>query len=84
MGRDHKMKVVDAVTTPLGEMVIHRAEDGDLLLMSTPWGQRGFFHDTWMNRDPAWERICVPATQCERISAKFLDEERTTEPVTET
>jgi hypothetical protein len=49
---------------------------GSLILMSTPAGKRGFFHTTWTNEDDTWERIEVPATQCERISQDFLDEEK--------
>lgn len=52
------------------------ATNGDLWLMSTPNGKRGFFFDTWMNGDPQWTRISVPADQCDRITKKFLAEER--------
>src|SRR2546425_5683370 len=50
--------------------------DGDLWLMSTPWGKRGFFWDEWAYGGPEWERISVPATECPRIQKRFLDEER--------
>jgi hypothetical protein len=50
---------------------------GALWLMSTPFGKRGFFHEAW-SRGEDWERFRVPATECARISAKFLDEERQT------
>jgi len=53
--------------------------DGDLWLMSTPCGQRGFFYGTWVNSrdgDDGWLRVSVPATECERISQAFLEEER--------
>jgi hypothetical protein len=50
--------------------------DGDLWLMSTPFGQRGFFWEAWSNGDEKWERMAVPATECERIAASFLEEER--------
>jgi hypothetical protein len=48
---------------------------GRLLLLSTPFGQRGFFYEAW-RADEAWERYEVPATMCPRISAAFLEEER--------
>ena len=51
---------------------------GALWLMSTPFGKRGFFHDTWVNGGPEWERVIAPATECPRIHASFLDEERRT------
>jgi hypothetical protein len=50
---------------------------GALWLMSTPCGKRGFFHDAW-TRGAEWERFCVPATECARISARVLEEERMT------
>ena len=59
--------------------------DGDMWLMSTPHGKRGFFWETWNresrieNRKSAvarWVTICAPATECTRISKRFLDEER--------
>ena len=43
--------------------------DGDLWLMSTPYGKRGFFWEEW-------ERISVPATECSRISPELLAEEQ--------
>ncbi|MFN7996936.1 MAG: terminase family protein [Bryobacteraceae bacterium] len=49
---------------------------GRLWLMSTPWGQRGFFHETWARGGPEWERIRVPGTECPRIDGRFLAEER--------
>ncbi len=50
--------------------------NGDLWLMSTPCGQRGFFYDAWRDETEKWERIRVRATECERISSEFLDGER--------
>ena len=52
--------------------------DGALWLMGTPWGKRGFFYETWTNGGPEWERILAPATECPRIRASFLEEERRT------
>jgi hypothetical protein len=50
--------------------------NGDLWLMSTPFGKRGFFWDEWKNGGPEWERVEAPATECPRISKEFLDGER--------
>ncbi len=52
--------------------------DGALWLMSTPFGKRGFFYEAWVNGGPEWERILAAATDCPRISAAFLKEERAT------
>jgi hypothetical protein len=51
-------------------------EDGDLWLMSTPYGKRGFFYDMWEYGGPRWLRVSVPATECGRIGGEFLEEER--------
>ena len=51
------------------------ATDGDLWLMSTPYGKRGFFWEEWEHGGPEWERISVPATECSRISPELLAEE---------
>jgi terminase large subunit-like protein len=53
--------------------------DGDLWLMSTPNGRRGFFWEEWDHGGGHWERICVTAPECPRISARFLAEERARE-----
>ncbi len=50
--------------------------DGDLWIMSTPYGKRGFFWEEWANGGAHWERVEAPATECPRIMASFLEEER--------
>src|ERR1039458_3905675 len=52
--------------------------DGTLWLMSTPFGKRGFFYETWANGGPEWERFRAPATECARTAKGHLDEERAT------
>jgi hypothetical protein len=49
---------------------------GQLILMSTPFGRRGVFFETWQSGGDAWQRISVPATACPRISEEFLEQER--------
>lgn len=49
---------------------------GRIVLLSTPFGKRGFFYETWMNGGPAWHRELVPATMIPRIPRDFLEEER--------
>ncbi len=53
------------------------APNASLLVMSTPNGDSGFFHQTWVNSQP-WHRITVKATDCPRISPEFLAEEQAT------
>lgn len=50
---------------------------GRLLGMSTPYGNRGWWYEAWRSGEE-WERYKVPATECPRIPAAFLDEERRT------
>ncbi len=52
--------------------------NGDLWLLSTPCGKRGFFYEEWEYGGPAWFRISVPATECPRIDAAFLENARNT------
>jgi len=52
---------------------------GRLLMMSTPFGKRGVFFEEWRN-GAGWERYEVPASECPRIPATFLEEERRTLP----
>jgi hypothetical protein len=49
---------------------------GRLLLLSTPFGRRGFFYEAWTGGDPSWERHKSVATECLRIPTSFLEEQR--------
>jgi len=50
---------------------------GRLVLLSTPFGSRGFFYEASRQR-AEWEYYEVPATDCPRISPEFLEEEKRT------
>ncbi len=52
---------------------------GSLVMLSTPFGKRGVFFEEWQN-GAGWERYEVPASECPRIPAAFLEEERRTLP----
>jgi hypothetical protein len=52
---------------------------GRLMLLSTPAGRRGVFHEEWTNGE-GWERYEIPASEVPRIPASFLDEERASLP----
>jgi len=52
---------------------------GTLIAMSTPFGKVGWWADAWHSRE-AWQRVTVPATDCPRIPASFLEEERRAMP----
>jgi len=48
---------------------------GRIVLLSTPHGTRGAFYEAWQSSED-WERFEVPATDCPRIPASFLERER--------
>jgi len=48
---------------------------GSLMMLSTPYGKRGIFFEEW-NQGVGWERYEVPARECPRIPASFLEEEK--------
>src|SRR5262245_10460898 len=49
---------------------------GRLVALSTPFGRRGWFHETWDRGGDHWLRVRVRATDCPRIPAEFLEAER--------
>ena len=50
---------------------------GTLIMLSTPYGQRGIFYEEWTSGDSReWQRFRVSADQVPRISSEFLREER--------
>ena len=71
---DEAARVSDALYKSLRPMLAVR--NGDLWLLSTPFGKRGFFYEEWAHGGPGWARFSVPATECPRIAAEFLEEER--------
>jgi hypothetical protein len=70
---DEASRVEDRMYKALRPMLA--VGQGDLWLMSTPLGKRGFFYETWELGGPEWFRISVPATECPRISPEFLQSE---------
>ena len=55
------------------------ASQGRLVMLSTPWGRRGFFYDAW-TRGEEWERHCVPAYDVPKITLPWLLRERKAMP----
>lgn len=51
------------------------SKNGRLVMMSTPYGTRGFFWEEW-ERGENWERMETPANDCPRIDPLFLERER--------
>ncbi len=53
---------------------------GRIILLSTPRGKRGFFHQIWAEGSSDWKRILITALDCPRISASWLEAERRAMP----
>jgi hypothetical protein len=49
---------------------------GRLVLLSTPFGKRGFFHHEYTEGGPGWERVKITAPEVSRIDPRWLAEER--------
>lgn len=71
---DEASRVDDSVYKALRPMLA--VGDGDLWLLSTPFGKLGFFYENWASGDEEWVRMAAPATECSRISKEFLEQER--------
>jgi hypothetical protein len=71
---DEAAQVSNAMYDAVTPMIA--ASRGELWLMSTPNGKRGFFWEEWSRGGELWTRVRVPATECPRIDPEYLDEER--------
>lgn len=66
----------DAMFTAVAPM--RAVSQGRLILISTPKGQRGYFHHEWEHGGDSWERFRVTADDCPRITRAYLYGERRT------
>lgn len=50
----------------------------DMMVLSTPFGKRGWFYDTWEKKELAqeWEQYKITADMCSRIKPQDLEKER--------
>ncbi len=71
---DEAAFVSDSTFAAVRPMLI--VSGGDLALLSTPYGKRGEFYETWEHGGDEWERMRVPAEKCPRIKAEDLARER--------
>jgi hypothetical protein len=69
---DEAARVLDALYYSVRPMLA--VSKGRLVCLSTPFGKRGWFHDTWHGSSP-WARVKITAEQCPRIPKEFLVEE---------
>jgi hypothetical protein len=51
-------------------------ESNSVWLLSTPGARSGFFYETWNSSGPDWTKVAIPATECPRISPRYIAEER--------
>jgi len=71
---DEASKVPDVMYQAVRPMIA--VSQGDIWLMSTPWRTHGFFYEAWEHGGPEWKRFRVPATECPRLPAEYLERER--------
>jgi hypothetical protein len=71
---DEASRVDDALYRAVRPMLA--VSGGRVVLLSSSFGKRGFFHEEWHDGGATWIRIEVPATRVPRIPAEFLAEER--------
>ena len=71
---DEAARVDDDLYLSLRPMLA--VSDGQLLLMSTPFGKRGHYFREWTGEGAGWERVRVTAAECPRIKPEFLAGER--------
>jgi hypothetical protein len=48
---------------------------GRIVLLSTPFGKRGFFYSEWTD-GPGWQKVKITADQCPRINKEWLEREK--------
>jgi hypothetical protein len=75
---DEASVIEDALYQSLRPMLA--VSDGRIILLSTPRGKRGFFHQVWTEGGTDWHRTRITAQECPRISPEWLENERKTIP----
>lgn len=78
---DEASRVPDVLYKAVRPMLA--ATHGRLVLLSTPYGKRGFFYEEWEGHTAEgrplprnWHKIRITAAECPRISSAFLEEDR--------
>jgi hypothetical protein len=70
---DEASRVPDALYQAIRPMLA--VSGGRIVLLSTPFGKRGFFHSEW-TEGQGWMRTKITADQCPRIDKQWLERER--------
>ncbi len=71
---DEAARVPDALYQAVRPMLA--VSGGRIVLLSTPWGKRGFFHHEWTQGGSHWRRVKVTAQDSPRIAPVWLERER--------
>lgn len=71
---DEASRVLDDIYFGVRPLVA--VSNGRIIILSTPFGKRGFFWQAWTDGGDGWERVMIPASDCPRITAEFLAEEK--------
>ena len=69
---DEAARIPDALYVGVRPMI--SVSGGAMMLLSTPFGRRGFFYRVWAQSE-RWLKIQVKATECPRLTPDFLAEE---------
>ena len=70
---DEVARVSDAFNMATRPMLA--VSGGRLIELSTPFGKRGHFYNTWSKQFANWHRINITADECSRIPKEFLETE---------
>lgn len=70
---DEAARVDDSLYQALRPMLA--VSGGRIILLSTPFGSRGFYHKEWTEGE-GWQRFKVTASECPRISPEWLEKEK--------
>lgn len=75
---DEASRAADALYHAVRPMLA--TSGGRIILLSTPFGKRGFFHREWTEGGANWQRVHIKAQEVPHISPEFLEEERASLP----
>jgi hypothetical protein len=70
---DEASRVEDSLYQSVRPMLA--VSGGRIILLSTPFGKRGFFHSEWTSGE-GWQRTKITADQCPRIDKEWLEREK--------
>jgi hypothetical protein len=73
---DEAARIPDALYYAVRPMLA--VSGGRIVLLSTPFGKRGFFHHEWTEGGDDWRRVKITAHDCPRIKPEWLEAERRT------